>query len=63
MADARRLALAEQRERLGDGYPFTLKRVLFEINMENSVYSTPVAAGGVLYINGRTHLYAISTLE
>ncbi|MEM7234745.1 MAG: PQQ-binding-like beta-propeller repeat protein [Planctomycetota bacterium] len=31
-----------------------------EMNMDNSVYSTPVAAKGVLYINNRTTLYAIS---
>ena len=32
---------------------------LVETNMENSVYSTPVAAGGVLYISTRTTLFAI----
>ncbi len=36
----------------------TLK-VLAEHNMDASVYTTPVAAGGVLYIATRTHLYAI----
>ncbi|HVR76381.1 MAG TPA: PQQ-binding-like beta-propeller repeat protein, partial [Planctomycetota bacterium] len=34
--------------------------VLFETNMENSVYTTPVAAHGVLYIVNRTHLFAIA---
>ncbi|HVR75326.1 MAG TPA: PQQ-binding-like beta-propeller repeat protein, partial [Planctomycetota bacterium] len=34
-------------------------RVLDEVNMDNSIYSTPVAADGVLYISTRTHLYAI----
>lgn len=30
-----------------------------EIEMGNSVYSTPVVAGNVLYISNRTHLFAI----
>jgi outer membrane protein assembly factor BamB len=30
-----------------------------EINMENSVYSTPIVANGTLYIANRTHLFAI----
>ncbi|MBI4606743.1 MAG: PQQ-binding-like beta-propeller repeat protein [Planctomycetes bacterium] len=34
--------------------------VLAEINMDNSVYSTPVAAKGVLYIMNRTSLFAIA---
>lgn len=33
---------------------------LSEINMGGAVYSTPVAANGVLYIMNRTNLYAIS---
>ncbi len=37
-----------------DGQP------LAEINMGNSVYSTPVVAGGVLYISNKTHLFAIA---
>jgi hypothetical protein len=32
---------------------------LGEINMGNSVYSTPVVANNVLYISNRTHLFAI----
>lgn len=35
------------------------QKVLSEMNMDNAVYSTPVAAKGVLYISSRTHLYAI----
>lgn len=31
-----------------------------EINMGNSVYSTPIVAGNVLYISNRTHLFAIA---
>ena len=31
-----------------------------EINMGNSVYSTPVVAGNVLYIANKSHLFAIS---
>ncbi len=30
-----------------------------EINMGNSVYSTPIVANGVLYIANKTHLFAI----
>ncbi len=37
----------------------TQATVLSEVNMDNSVYTTPVAARGVLYISTRTHLYAI----
>lgn len=32
-----------------------------EINMGNSVYSTPIVADNVLYIANRTHLFAIET--
>jgi len=35
-------------------------KVLAEMNMENAVYSTPVAANGVLYLNNRTTLFAIA---
>jgi outer membrane protein assembly factor BamB len=31
-----------------------------EINMNNSVYSTPIVADNVLYISNRTHLFAIA---
>ena len=31
-----------------------------EINMGNSVYSTPVVAGNVLYIANKSHLFAIA---
>ena len=34
-------------------------KVIAEINMGSSVHSTPVAAGGILYIASRTHLFAI----
>ncbi|MEX0612914.1 MAG: PQQ-binding-like beta-propeller repeat protein [Pirellulales bacterium] len=34
-----------------------------EINMGNSVYSTPIVAGNVLYIANRTHLFAIAAEE
>jgi outer membrane protein assembly factor BamB len=33
--------------------------VIAEMNMENAVYSTPVAANGVLYLNNRTTLFAL----
>jgi outer membrane protein assembly factor BamB len=35
------------------------KKILFETNMLNSVYTTPVAANGVLYITNRMKLFAI----
>lgn len=38
---------------MNDGEPIR------EINMGNSVYSTPVVANGTLYISNRTHLFAI----
>ena len=31
-----------------------------EINMGNSVYSTPVVANNVLYIANKTHVFAIA---
>ena len=37
-----------------------VKKVLGEMSMGSSVYSTPVPAGGVLYISNRTHLYALA---
>lgn len=39
------------------------KQVLAEIGMGQSIYSTPVAAGGVLYVATQTHLFAISAIE
>jgi hypothetical protein len=33
---------------------------VMEVNMLNSVYSTPIAADNVLYITNRTHLFAIA---
>ena len=35
------------------------KELLAEINMGNSVYSTPIVAGDTLYIANRSHLFAI----
>jgi outer membrane protein assembly factor BamB len=35
--------------------------MLYETNMGNSVYTTPVVAGNVLYIADRTHVYALET--
>ncbi len=34
--------------------------MLNEINMGSPVYSTPVVANGVLYVQTTTHLYAIA---
>lgn len=36
---------------------------LGEINMGNSVYSTPIVADNVLYISNRTHLFAIEAKD
>ena len=47
----------------GDVAVFALsptKKLLAENNMEESVYSAPVVAGGVLYISTRSHLFAIT---
>ena len=35
------------------------KEILSEVNMGNSVYTTAVAANGVLFVSNRDHLYAI----
>ena len=35
------------------------KNLLAEVNMGNSVYSTPIVAGGTLYIANKSHLFAI----
>jgi hypothetical protein len=34
-----------------------------EINMGNSVYSTPIVAGNVLYIANKSHVFAIANEE
>ena len=36
------------------------KKVLAELNMGSSVYSSPVPANGTLYISNRNQLYALS---
>jgi len=36
------------------------KKVLAEINMGSSVYSTPVPANGTLYISNRNQLFALA---
>jgi outer membrane protein assembly factor BamB len=36
------------------------KKILLETNMDNSIYTTPVAANGVLYITNRRTIYAIA---
>ena len=46
----------------GDITIFKLGReleILTEINMGNSVYSTPIAVGDTLYIANKSHLFAI----
>lgn len=39
------------------------KKVLAEINMGNSIYSTPVPANGVLFINNRNQLFALAEMK
>ncbi len=39
------------------------KKVLGEIAMGSAIYSTPVPAGGVLYIADRTRLYALAVAK
>ena len=34
--------------------------LLAEINMGDSVYGSPIAVGNTLYVNTRSHLFAIS---
>lgn len=36
------------------------QEVIAELNMESSVYSTPIVANNILYIANRTHLFAIT---
>ena len=36
------------------------KKVVAKMHMGSSVYTTPTAANGVLYIATKSHLYAIS---
>jgi hypothetical protein len=36
------------------------KKVIGEINMGSSVYSTPVPANGALFISNRNQLFALS---
>jgi outer membrane protein assembly factor BamB len=37
------------------------KQVLAEINLRDSIASTPTAANGVLYVTTLTHLYAVES--
>jgi hypothetical protein len=36
------------------------KKILAEMNMASSVYSTPVPANGVLFISNRNQLFALA---
>jgi hypothetical protein len=40
-----------------------VKKVLGEMTMGGSVYSTPVPAGGVLFIADRSRLYALAAAK
>jgi outer membrane protein assembly factor BamB len=40
-----------------------MKPFFGEVNMGNSVYTTPIVAGNVLYIANRTHLFAIANQD
>ena len=37
-----------------------MRPAIAEIEMDNSVYSTPIVANDVLFIANRTHLFAVS---
>ena len=37
--------------------------IIAEVNMGNSIYSTPVVANDILYISNKTHLFAIQNQE
>jgi outer membrane protein assembly factor BamB len=39
------------------------KKVLAEVNMGSSIYSTPVPANGVLFINNRNQLFALAEMK
>jgi len=39
------------------------EEIFKEINMGNSVYSTPIVAGNILFIANRTHLFAIENAD
>ena len=39
------------------------KEPIDELNMRNSVYSTPIVSNNTLYICNKTHLFAIAALE
>jgi outer membrane protein assembly factor BamB len=39
------------------------KKVLAEMNMGSSIYSTPVPANGVLFINNRNQLFALAEMK
>jgi outer membrane protein assembly factor BamB len=49
---------SDPKEALSDGEPHYGTR-----EMGNSVYSTPIVAGNILYITNRTHLFAITEME
>jgi outer membrane protein assembly factor BamB len=36
------------------------KKILSEMNMGSSIYSTPVPANGVLFLNNRNQLFALA---
>jgi outer membrane protein assembly factor BamB len=62
--------VAEGRDYLGDEdgdvvmlQAGRVKKVLGEMTMGSSVYSTPVPANGVLYLVNRTHLFALAVAK
>jgi hypothetical protein len=61
-ADEARASMVALGDEDGDITIFKLgtePEVVAEINMGNSIYSTPIAVGDTLYIANKSHLFAI----
>jgi hypothetical protein len=61
-ADPRQAGMAAKPDEKGKINPLEYQPVI-EINMGNSVYCTPIAANGVLYIATKDHLFAIQVAK
>jgi outer membrane protein assembly factor BamB len=61
-ADPNQAGMAAKPDQNGKINPLEFQPVI-EINMGSSVYCTPIAANGVLYIANKHHLFAIQGAE